>query len=245
MRLQSLRFLTLIALFLALPLTAMAQTDASASTDRTVTVSGEGEASAEPDKATVRFAVVSRAKEAEDARTANADAARNAMNAVRSLEIDEADIQMESLTLQPRRQYNRQTGETEELGYEATRRVRVELSDLEKLPALIADVVEQGANRLDGVQYDLEDRSAVRNEALQKAAESAREKAELLASTLGASLGPVHQIREQQYSGPQPRFDVQMEAMAMKSGEDSGEPEAFAAGRISVEATVQVTFLLQ
>jgi len=33
--------------------------------------------------------------------------------------------------------------------------------------------------------------------------------------------------------------------MAVKSSEASGEPEAFAAGRITVEATVQVTFELR
>jgi hypothetical protein len=245
LRHRYLRFVALLALILSLPLPAMAQSDASASPQRTITVSGEGEASAEPDQATVRFAIVSRAESAKAARSDNADAAQSAMNAVRALDIDEGDIQMQSLTLQPQRRYNRQTGETEELGYEATRRIRVEVSDLDRLPDLIARVVEQGANRLDGVQYDIDDRTTVRNEALRKAAEAARGKAELLASTLGASLGPVQQIREQQYSAPQPRASFSLDAMAVKSSEESGEPEAFAAGRITVEATVQVTFELR
>jgi hypothetical protein len=210
---------------------------------RTVTVSGEGEASAAPDQAIVRFAVVTRAEEAEDARKQNADAAARAMSSVRSFDVPEERIQLESLTIRPRREYNRQTGQTEDLGYEATRRVRVELHDLEQLPGLIATVVERGANRLDGVEYGLQDPSTVRNEALRHAAENAREKARLLATTLDASLGPVHQIREQSYS-PQPPRPMMMEASAAKSAND-GEPEAYAPGRITIETTIQVTFLIE
>ena len=50
---------------------------------RTISVSGEGIVRAEPDQATVRFGIVSRAEDPEEARRLNAAAAREAMNAVR------------------------------------------------------------------------------------------------------------------------------------------------------------------
>jgi len=213
---------------------------------RMVTVTGTGEAASAPDQAIVRFAIETRAEDAETARTRNAEASRNAMNAVRSFDVADDDMQLEALMLQPRREYNRQTGQTEELGYVAVRRVRVELSNIDDLPELIARVVNEGANRLEGVDYDLKDRSAVESEALRNAAEKARSKAELLASTLGVSLGPVQQIDEQDFSSVQPRPNFRLEAMSMQaSDQGGGEPEAFAAGRITVEARVQVTFLLR
>jgi hypothetical protein len=234
------------SLFLLMPIAAAHAQDGSSQSQRTVTVSGDGEATAVPDRAIVRFAIETEADDAETARRENAKAARNAMNAARSFDIPDEDMQMESLRLRPRREYNRQTGQTEDLGYVALRTVRVELSNIDELPAMIAKVVSEGANRLEGVEYDLEDRTPIQNEALRKAAETARSKADLLAQTLGASLGTVQQINEQSFSFPQPRRNVRMEAMAMQSADASApEPDAFAAGQITVTAQIQVTFVLE
>lgn len=209
---------------------------------RTVNVSGEATVSAQPDQATVRFGIVSRAKTAEQARSRNAEAARNAMNAVRELDVPEEKMRMETLRLQPRREYNPQTNEHEEKGYEATRQVVVEVADLEQLPRLVARVVQRGANRLEGINYELSDRTATRNEALQKAASNARDKAQLLASSLDAALGPVRQITEENfgYEDPQPR--VQMAFAKSADTEAAPEPDAYAAGEITVTARVQVVF---
>jgi len=247
-RLASTLIFAVIVFMSTLGSRAFAQ-DTSASealSSRTVTVTGTGEAASAPDQAIVRFAIETRAEDAETARTQNAEASRNAMKAVRSFDVADEDMQLEALMLQPHREYNRQTGQTEELGYVAVRRVRVELSDIDNLPELIARVVNEGANRLEGVNYDLKDRSAVESEALRNAAEKARSKAELLASTLGVSLGPVQQIDEQEFSSVQPRPNIRLEAMSMQARDQGGgEPDAFAAGRITVEARVQVTFLLR
>lgn len=220
--------------------TARAQ-DGDADPSRIVSVSGEGSASVAPDRASVRFGVVTQAEEAEAARAQNAEAASRAMNTVRELGIPERQIQMETLRLQPRREYNRETRSYEERGYEAIRQVVVEVDSLELLPTLITRVVQQGANRLDGVQYDLQDRDAVRNEALREAAANARAKAALLAEALGVRLGGVRQINEQSFDFPRPQFRaVQAEAMAKADADP--EPDAYAGGEIEVSASVQVTF---
>ncbi|PSQ96150.1 MAG: SIMPL domain-containing protein [Bacteroidetes bacterium SW_9_63_38] len=211
---------------------------------RTVRVSGENSVTVAPDQATVRFGIVSRAETAEEARRQNAEAAKSAMNAVRALDVPDEKMRMESLRLQPRREYNPETREHEEKGYEATRQAVVELSDLEQLPRLVTTVVQQGASRVDGISYGLSDRSSVRDEALRKAARRARDKAELLATTLEAELGPVEQIQEQSFGVDQPSPRVEMRAKAASS-DAAPAPDAYAAGEIEVNATVQVTFVLR
>lgn len=211
----------------------------------TVNVSGEGTIRAQPDQATVRFGIVTRAETAEQARSRNATAAKNAMNAVRALDVPEENMQMQALRLQPRREYNPQTETYERKGYEATRQVAVQVDRLEILPQVVAEVVQGGANRLEGIEYELSNRSEIRDEALKKAAEAARSKAQLLATTLNARLGPVHQINEQNFDfrEPSPRLSV---AKMTASGEAaSAEPEAYAAGEIEVSAQVQVVFILR
>lgn len=207
---------------------------------RTVSVSGEGIVHAEPDMATVRFGVVTHADDPEEARRQNAEASREAMNAVRELGVPERKMRMEVLRLQPHREYDPEQRRHVENGFEAIRIVVVELEDLDVLPMLIAEVVQRGANRLEGVQYDIQDRSGPRNEALRAALMDARDKARLMAETLEIQLGQVRRINEQQFDFPRPM--MRMEAAMDVAG---AEPEAFAAGEIEVRANVQVVFELQ
>ncbi len=211
---------------------------------RTVSVGGEGIVQAEPDQATVRFGVVTRAEDPEEARRLNAAAAAEAMNAVRALDVAERKIRLETLSLQPAREYNPQTRRYDEVGFEAVRQVIVELDDLEKLPTLVARIVQKGANRLDGISYDLKNRDEARDEALRKALTNARDKARLMAQTLDVALGPVLTIAEQSFDFPRPVLRMAQAEMAL-SKDAAPEPDAYAAGEIEVRATVQVVFALQ
>ena len=208
----------------------------------TVTVKGEGSVAAQPDRAVVRFGVTTRAETARKARSDNATAAKSAMNAVRSLDVPEEKMRMESLRLQPRYEYDDEADERTLVGYEATRQVVVEMDRLEVLPQLVADVVESGANRLSNIDYQLSDRSSFRNDALRKAAQAARGKAQLLAETLDARLGPVHSINEQSFDVVRPQPKAARVEMATASDAAQAEPEAYAAGEIEVSADVQVVF---
>lgn len=223
---------------------AAAQDTGGADARRTVSVSGEGIVTVAPDQATVRFGIVTEADEAEAARQQNAEAASQAMSAVRALGIPEEKIRLETLRLQPRYEYTERRGRQQD-GYEAMRQVVVELDSLDLLPTLVARVVQEGANQLGGVQYGLQDRDAVRNEALREAVRHARAKAELLTDALDVGLGRVVQISEQSFSFPQPRMAMDALMVRAESAQAAPEPEAYAAGEIEVSATVQVVFALQ
>jgi len=236
-RLASLVFVTFL---LAVPVFGQEGSE----TARTVRVSGNATVTASPDEATVRFGIVSRAETAEAARAQNAEAAKTAMNVVRTLEIPETKMRMETLQLQPRREFNPQTKRHEEKGYEARRNVVVELSDLETLPTLVTRVVQSGANRVAGIQYGLSDRSSIRNEALRTAAMNAREKAQLLAESLDATLGPVREIMETNLGFDEPRPLARAQFAKSAEADAAPEPDAYAAGEIDVSAEVQVVFEL-
>jgi uncharacterized protein YggE len=123
--------------------------------ERSITVQGTSTVHMEPDMATVRFGIVTRAQDPEAARTENATASKNAMNAVRDLGIQDRKIRLEQLRLNPAREFNPDTRRYEDAGFEVTRILVVNVLDLDALPTLIAHVIQQGANRLDGVSYEL------------------------------------------------------------------------------------------
>jgi len=233
----------LLAFALALPVTAQ-PTDppvAHQPVVRTVTVEGVGTVEAEPDQATIMFAVVTRAPEPEAARRQNAEAAEQAMNAVRELGIEDRKIQLLNLRLDEEVEYT--DGRRERIGFIARRDVKVTVDNLDLVPRLVAEVVQQGANELNGIQYGLQNREAVEDQALQAAAARAREKAQLLASSLGGEVGRVLTITQGSVQVPQP--PPVMFARAEMAAADEGNPGAYAAGEITVRATTTVTFELE
>lgn len=237
-RLRSCAFLAtlLIGFFLA---------PASSAQDRpyTISVSGTAEIRTAPDMATVWFGVVTRDENPDRARQLNEDAAAQAMNAVRALGIPERDLRLETVQLQPLREYDPDRRIYREDGFEATRQVEVIIRDLDRLPELMAKIVSEGANRVNSIQYGLEDEAAAELEALTEAARKARDKASVLAGELGWTLGKAIQINEQGVHVPQPRMQMEMAAVSAMA-KDAGNPDAYAAGELTVSASVTVVFSL-
>jgi uncharacterized protein len=236
---MSIRSLPLILSLILL----MSAPAAAQQAERTISVSGEGIVRVAPDRATVRFGIVTRAQDPESARRQNEQASRQAMNAVRALGVEERQIRLETLRLVPAREYDPQTRQWREVGFEVVRELSVELDDIDRLPEVVATVVQQGANRLSSVGYDIRDRTRARNAALTEAVANAREKAALLAGAAGAQLGPVLTIAEEAFDFPRPMFRAEMADVAMQ--QTPVEPEAYAPGEIEVRARLQVVFRLQ
>ena len=210
---------------------------------RRITVSGEGTITAIPDMATVRFGVVVRNMDPEEARRINAETAREAMNAIRELGIAESKLSLQTLRLQQVREYDSQTRTQVDKGYEASRDLVVTVDNLDLLPKLVTQIVQKGANRLNGISYGLNERDSVKNDALVQAIISAKNKAELMTSALGVDVGHVLQISEQSFSMPTPVLQMESGPRAMMAKSDAApEPDAFAAGEIEVKAVVQVVF---
>ncbi|HAY17081.1 MAG TPA: SIMPL domain-containing protein [Halomonas sp.] len=118
----------------------------------------------------------------------------------------------------------------------------VELTNIDQLGDVLDALIGAGVNALDGVQFDLQDRDAATDEALTKALEKARHKADLMASTLDVTLGPVQHIEETQAPVFQPRM------MAMRAESDamgSGSASDYRPGTIRIDAGVNVEWALR
>lgn len=213
---------------------------------RVISVSGEGSAQALPDMATVRFGIVVRDEDPEEARRINAETSKQAMNSIRELGIEESKLSLQTLRLQPVREYDSESRRHIERGFEATRELVVIVEDLDQLPKLISQLVQKGANRLNGITYGLKDQNRARDAALVQAVNRARQKAELMCATLGVRVGKVIEVQEQSMDVPRPVFmrEASPQVMLAKSG-TAPEPDAYAAGEIEVKAVVRITFQLE
>lgn len=162
---------------------------------RTIRVSGIGEFRAQPDLAMAFFAVETTGETAQDAATQNAERMDRVIQALRAAGVPRDDIQTSDYSLYP--EYARENRVSPEaqtpriVGYRATNQVSVRTRDLAGIGELIDAGLAAGANRLNGVSFQIENSNSAQAEALARAVADARTDAETIASALGVRLGRV------------------------------------------------------
>ncbi|WP_111413744.1 SIMPL domain-containing protein [Billgrantia lactosivorans] len=249
-----LRCLMLGGLLTALPLLgAAAQAE---ETRARLEVQAESQLDVVPDRATLNARLWERtpAVARHDGET-DADALRQARDRleeraadlIRALEaagVERDDISAGSLSVQP--EYvpapRRSDGDDDDMLMRTRldRPFEVRVDDLERLPRLLDALTAAGVNAMDGISYDLADRDAATDEALVQALEKARHKADLMARTMGVSLGAVASISETRA----PIYAPRMMAMSADARESAGQAE-YRPGTIVIEAGVSVSWEIE
>jgi uncharacterized protein YggE len=221
--------LTLVALAgaVGLPDLAGAQ-DAPEATD-SITVTGVGTVNAVPDEAQMSFGVETRGATARAAVSTNADAARRVINALR--QAGAREITTQYVSVYP------VSGEVGTVtGYSASNSVSA-VTDVADAPGAVDAAVEAGANSISGPGMSSSNAETLYRQALGKAVDEARARAQVLAKASGRSLGGITSIVEGgSTDGPQPYY-------AERAALDSATP--IVPGQQETTATISVTFSLR
>jgi uncharacterized protein len=191
----------------------------------TVTTLGHGVVTVVPDEASITAGVHTQAVSASDALAQNANLMNSVIAALKGA--GGTNLQTQQVSLNP--QTNDQNQVT---GYAADNSVSAKAT-IANVGALIDAAVGAGANTVDGPNLDVSDRDARYRDALGKAVEDARAKAEALGKAGGFGVGQVSSVTEQSAGAPVPVFQT----AAAKS---DGTPVE--AGTQDVTADVTVTF---
>ncbi|GLK56002.1 uncharacterized protein YggE [Methylopila capsulata] len=199
-----------------------------------VSVTGEGVVAATPDRAVVTSGVVTRAPTAGAALSANATAMTKVFAALKAAKIEDRDVATSALGLQP--QYDYGDGRAPKLvAYEARNAVTIRVRELDRLGALLDQLVQAGSNQLESLVFDVSDADKRLDEARKAAIADARRKAELYAEAAGAKLGEVLSIDE---SGGGAEAPIRPQAMRAKAMDAA--PTPVAAGEQELRVEVQV-----
>lgn len=246
------RYLLLGGLLAALALPGMAQAEPPRAR---LDVQAEAQLEVVPDRATLSARLWERTPAlAYTDETTDPDALRQARDRleqratalIRTLEaagVERDEINAGSLTVQP--EYvpapRSRDGDNELLMRTRVERpFQVRVDDLERLPRLLDALTAAGVNAMDGISYELADRDAATDEALVMALEKARHKAELMARTMGVSLGAVTSISETR----SPIYAPRMMAMSADARESAVQAE-YRPGTIVIEAGVGVSWEIE
>jgi len=156
-----------------------------------ITAVGTATVSATPDLARVDVSVVTQAATAQDATQQNATQASAVITAVQNLVGMNTSVKTINFSLSP--VYNNPPpGQNAMIiGYMVTNTVEVTLTDLTQIGKVIDAAIQSGANRVQGVSFDLQNRDPIVAQALKLAAASARAQADAIASGLNLHTGAV------------------------------------------------------
>lgn len=232
----------IVFVVLALVLLVSACAPAAANPNvRTLSVSGNGLAYLAPDIASIYIGIHTEKLTAAEAVAENTSQTQALISAIQDFGIDPKDIRTTNFSIWPMDRYDPVSGApTGEKTYAADNTVYVTVRDLETLGDLLDTAVQAGANTVNSVQFDVENKDEVLKQARVDALKKAEAQAKEIADAAGLSLGEVQTISfvDNQY----PIFDGK--------GGGGGAVAAEAAvpiqpGQLTFTVTVNVTYELR
>jgi uncharacterized protein len=222
-----------LALVMLFSSSAFAQTTPEPSS---VVVSGEGVIKVAPDQAWVRIGTESRSRVSKEAQQRNAEVMTAVQQKLSALGIPKDAIKTVGIDLQPEFDYN--NGRQTLRGYVARNTIEVRVDDFAKVGDVLDAAVASGATNVHGLRFDVKNREAVEEQALQRAVTNGMAKAQTIAGAAKRTVDRILRIEEQFVGGggPQPMPERAMMRMAADASTpvEAGEIEIRAMVRLSV-----------
>ena len=211
-------------------------------TNSGIHAAGVGTVSGEPDIAVISLGVEALRDSVSEARDDAAQALTAIVDELRSAGVAEDDIRTARFSINPRYEYVRD-GQQNLLGFQVTNTLNVTLRDLNSTGDIVDRAVTAGGDltRVQSVSFQIEDTSALEEEARILAIEDALAKAELYAGQLSVVRGPLVSISEGSFN----EFPVAEARFALAVSDSAGPPTQFFGGELEVSVRVQAVFAIE
>ncbi|WP_237386372.1 oxidative stress defense protein [Xenorhabdus sp. Sc-CR9] len=211
-----------------------------------ISTSGNAIIKATPDMATLMINVSKTQKNAADAKKKVDERVAKYFDFLKNSGIEKKDIDAANLRTQPEYQYEQRTGKSTITGYKASRSVEVKVHKLDQLNTLLDGALKAGLNEISSVQFSVDNPQRYRDEARQKAIESAIQQATALAKGFNGKLGPVYSIN---YRAPEavaaPMSRLKYQAALMAAPVSDSVNETYEPQSIEFSDHVDAVFELQ
>jgi uncharacterized protein len=202
-----------------------------------IAVNGEGVVKVAPDQAWVRVGTESRSKVSKEAQQRNAEVMTAVQQKLTALGIPKDAVRTVGIDLQP--EFDYQNGRQTLRGYVARNTIEVRIDDFAKVGDVLDAAVSSGATNVHDLRFDLKNRDAVEQQALQRAVEDGLAKANSVATAAKRGVDRILRI-EENFLGPQP---VERAVMMRMAAADASTPVA--AGEIEIRAQVRLTVAIK
>lgn len=220
--------------FLVMCFTLLGFSSASAAELLANTITATGTASMEvaPDTAYVNFNILGRGDTAEAAATASANRVANIKHALFSAGIIKEDIETINYFVNP------VYGEKSKInGYQASHYMKVKISDIAKVGAIVDKLTASGADSINNVDFGISNQEVLQRQLLGKALEDAKLQAEVVANAAGCELGKLAAAKISNYGG----YSRMYNSVMLKGAADTSSTVIETKG-IKVNASVEASF---
>ncbi|GAA0472031.1 SIMPL domain-containing protein [Parasphingorhabdus litoris] len=195
------------------------------------------EVNSRPDTATFSTGVETKAATATQALRDNSRQAKQVIDKLKSLGIAEDDIQTTGINLNADYQYDRKSETNRFVGYRVSNQVQVKVRDIDRLGMILDALVSSGgATNLNGPYFSINDDSALKQLARERALANGKKQAENYAKASGYSGVRILSIAEGiRTSAPGPMPSARMMAVA-------NESVPVAPGQIGTTITLNISY---
>jgi len=210
-----------------------------------ITVSGFAEVKVAPDEIHFSVGVETRSDKLDDAKRQNDDRVAKVLQFLKGQGIKEKDVQTDFMNVEPN--YDSKVSRSEATVYVVRKTSGVRLTDVTKFDAVLAGLLTNGVNHVNGIDFRTSELRKHRDAARAMAIRAAREKADALAAELSVRRGKVYSINATEGGGWWSSRSAGMsQNVVQNAGGGSAESEGtLSIGQISVMATVNVSFLIE
>ena len=200
-----------------------------------LSASGMGEVYVAPDIAYVNIGVHTEATDISTAMSQNSAQAQKVSEALQSLGVDAKDIQTTNFNVYPMNTYDNM-GQISGTYYAVDNTVYVTVRDLTSLGSLLDAVVNSGANTINGISFDVQDKEAAIAQAQDIAIKDAKKQAESMAASAGVKLGSLQSISVSSSNSTSPIYDGKGGAVMNSNN------VPVSAGQILITVTAYMTY---
>jgi uncharacterized protein YggE len=173
----------------------------------TLSVTGTGKTFISPDIAYIMIGVHTEGTDAAEVVASNNSDTQQVKEILLDYDIRPEDIQTTNFSIWPNQQYDPE-GKLQGIVYMVDNSLRVTLRNPDQIGDVLNTVIDAGANRIDNIQFDVEDRSDALSEARKAAIADAEKQAQELAEAAGLTLGEIVSISTSGGGIPYPMYGL-------------------------------------
>lgn len=202
-----------------------------------VNVSGEGSVKIQPD-----YAIISIGSEIKDvdsgkAKKQNDEIIAKMIQVIKKSKIDEKDYQTQRVNLYKSRDYQQKKDY-----FVANQTITITLRNLDQYETLMSDLMDAGANSINGVEFKSTQTEKFASEIRAKAVLDAKKKAQDYASALDQAIGKALIISDQSFVNTPRVYAMKTAAF---SADSVTQEQTLAIGEIEISTNVNVVFELK
>lgn len=207
-----------------------------------VTVQASEKIQVVPDIAEIIFAVSTQAADAKECQTKNSEDLDKVIKLFEAQGIESKSIQTSNYGLNPIYDWN--NGQTL-TGYEMKTTITVSDVLIDQVGVLLTASIDAGANNIESVTYLSSNYTASYEEALKKAIDTARNKAQAIASADSRNIDAMLRVEEQADNQEVRYTGYRNSGAGAASKEEAAVSMDVAPGQLDIEARVTVDFLMK